>query len=208
MGALSGCMHLRKVNLGSMTSVPTAAFSTCTSLEEIDLSKVTVINPMAFYGCENLRNVTFGEGLVLMDAMAFENTALVEFTAPSGLMLIGEQALCNCANLKKIIFPEDSKCGIEPFAFGRDMSLEEILIESDQVALTTDSLSIGSLELGTAHLKLTIPKGYSLNGDAYDDYTVYDITHIGEKPYPYENILGVLVCLVVLFGIFKMFRRV
>jgi hypothetical protein len=204
-GAFSGCQNLKRVDLGKMTVIPYSAFSGCKSLEYIDLSNVTIVNSLAFGECTKLKRVTFGSGLLLIGDMAFTGSGLEEFIAPESLASIGYGAFTGDKSLKKVYIPEGSKCEIKAQAFFGDLGLEEFYIGSGDVVLESKSLGIGTPDFV---LKLTVPKGYHIPDDAADDVTKLDITYIGERPYPYENILGVLVCLAVLFGIFKLFRRV
>jgi hypothetical protein len=57
-------------------------------------------------------------------------------------------------------------------------------------------------------IEVKVPKGYSIPEDATDGYTELVVSVIGEKPYPYENILGVIACILILIGILRFVREV
>lgn len=207
-GAFAGCINLKKVNIGSMTVIPDGAFAFCTSLEEIDLTKVTVIGTMAFYECDNLRNVSFGSSLSVIDVMAFYSSGIEEMMFPPSLISIGSSAFMECRNLKNVTFPESSQCMVDAYVFWKCYGLSEIYIGSSDVTLENGSLIVSTSDSDAFTLNITVPKGYSIPEDAYNTYTDLIVTYIGERPYPYENIIGVVICLIVLFAIFKLFRRV
>jgi hypothetical protein len=47
-----------------------------------------------------------------------------------------------------------------------------------------------------------------LPDNVFDEYTIAHVSIIGEEPYPYENLIGVAICLLVLFFIIRLFREV
>ena len=207
-GAFSGCINLKKVHMGNMSIVPEGSFSFCTSLEEIDLSKVTAVGNIAFTHCTSLKYVTFGNSLITIENNAFEWTTIEELVLPSSLLEIGGGAFTECVNLMKVTFPDDSECYVGAYAFWGDFRLNEMYVGSSKVLLDVNSLSIGSRYSESAILTITVPKGYQVPSSVCDEYTLLTITHIGEKPYPYENFIGVFICLLVLFAIFRFFRKV
>ncbi len=205
--AFEECVNLKKVNLGELTTIPDSAFAQCRSLEEIDLSDISVIGILSFIDCVNLKEVKFGDNLYVIGMMAFESSGIEEFTAPVSLTTIGSNAFSDCHNLKKVTFPEDSECYVDTYAFWRSTNLTEMYIGSNGVTLEDDALTIGT-SVDKVTLNITVPKGYTISETTHNESTELNITFIGERPYPYENLIGIIICILVLFAIFKLFRKV
>ena len=206
--AFSGCSNLKKVVLPkTMAVINEDAFENCRSLEEIDLSNVSVIEYSAFNGCESLTRVNFGEQITVIGFLAFSGTGLEELIVPSSVSSIGLSAFTGCKNLKKVTIPENSKVEVGYTAFHKCLNLAEFTIYSPDVILDSYSFDIGTEE-NPVTVTLTVPKDLFIPSMVAGDCTTLDIHIIGERPYPYENLLGVLVCVLVVLFIVRMFRGV
>ena len=206
--AFSGCSNLKKVVLPkTMAVINEDAFENCRSLEEIDLSNVSVIEYSAFNGCESLTRVNFGEQITVIGFLAFSGTGLEELIVPSSVSSIGLSAFTGCKNLKKVTIPENSKVEVGYTAFHKCLNLTEFTIYSPDVILDSYSFDIGTEE-NPVTVTLTVPKDLFIPSMVAGDCTTLDIHIIGERPYPYENLLGVLVCVLVVLFIVRMFRGV
>jgi hypothetical protein len=206
--AFSGCSNLKKIVLPkTMAVINEDAFENCRSLEEIDLSNVSVVEYAAFNGCESLTNITFGEQITVIGLLAFKGTGLDELNVPSSVTSIGLSAFNDCKNLKKVTIPENSRVEVGYTAFIKSFNLTEFTIYSPDVILDSYSFDIGTEE-NPVTVTLTVPKDLFIPSMVTGDYTTLDIHIIGERPYPYENLLGVLVCVLVVLFIVRMFRGV
>jgi len=99
--AFYGASKLTSVSIpSSVTSIGSYAFEFCTSLKSITIpASVKTIGNGAFYGCTALANVYFNEGLQIVGAYAFENTALTAVSLPFTINSIGSYAFAdNYAN--------------------------------------------------------------------------------------------------------------
>jgi hypothetical protein len=206
--AFSGCSNLKKIVLPkTMAVIYEDAFENCRSLEEIDLSNISVVEYAAFRGCESLTKVTFGEQITVIGFLAFCGTGLEELVVPSSVTSIGLSAFNDCKNLKKVTIPENSRVDVGYTAFIKSCNLTEFIIYSPDVILNSYSLDIGTEE-DPVILNLTVPKDLFIPENVNGDNTTLDIHILGERPYPYENLLGVLVCILVVLFIVRMFRGV
>jgi len=190
-----------------MMMVPSGSFTDCTSLEEIDLSKIVLVDMLSFWNCTNLRTVTLGAGLTTINQSAFENCGFEEVVLPSSVTHIGMFAFADCKDLKKITIPEYTAAEISLDAFQGCTSLEEIDLLSSDIVLREGSLNIADEERQI--VDIVKPKRYSIpSGAVTDDLTVLSIHDLGERPYPYENLIGVAICLLILYMIVRLFRKV
>ena len=62
----------------------------------------------------------------------------------------------------------------------------------------------------TVNVLVVVPKEYNLPENVVfnTEYTVLDVQERIEPPYPYENFVGIFLCVLVLIGIFVVFRGV
>ncbi len=207
--AFSGCDHLKQIVLPkSITVVSQSAFAECRSLERINLDHVIVFDTNSFYGCTSLTTIDFGSQAAYIGPAAFANTGITEITIPKSVYNICMSSFMNNPELTTVTILEDTECEIESKAFYRCFNLKDIVFYSKDVHLNTGALDIGSLEQH-AEVNLSVVKGYNVNSEAVtDDYTELSITVQGERPYPYENLIGVAICLLILYLIVRIFRGV
>ena len=206
--AFAGTKYLKKVKLpDEMMMVPSGSFTDCTSLEEIDLSRIVLVDMLSFWNCTNLRTVTLGAGLTTINQSAFENCGFEEVVLPSSVTHIGMFAFADCKDLKKVTIPEYTAAEISLDAFQGCTSLKEIDLLSSDIVLREGSLNIADKEQQI--VDIVKPKRYSIpSGAVTDDLTVLSIHDLGERPYPYENLIGVAICLLILYMIVRLFRKV
>ena len=207
--AFSGCQHLEKVTLNETTvNVPELAFCDCKSLKSINLDGIITIGSNSFSGCENLSAVNFGNSITYIGMCAFSRTALESVAIPSSVTYIDYGAFQYCPQLSQVTISEGSKVTLDWDVFYNDTALKDITIESGDVVLSSDSLCIGGYEGDTVTVNVHVVKGYTIPADATDEYTILYITIIGERPYPWENWIGVFFCALVIIGILYGMREV
>ena len=207
--SFSGCVNLQTVHLNDdCLSIPDLAFFDCKSLRSIDLNGVLTTGTASFSGCENLSSVNFGDNLTYIGMLSFSYTALTSVTIPSSVQYIGFGAFRNCYGLTDFTISEDSKATLEPNVFINDRALRNITINSGDVDLMDESLSISESEADKATLNVHVVKGYSVPEGAADEYTELNIIVIGERPYPWENWIGVFFCVLVIIAILMAVREV
>ena len=208
MYAFSGCNHLKTIILPKQfTSIPEYAFAGCTSLENIDISNISVIGPCAFLKCENLKSVVFGTGLYDIGYCAYEGTGISTVFIPASVRIIDFSGFYRCMNLREVTFAEGCTADVGEFCFLYCISLEKIYVESPKVTFGEYSLCIGSQD-AKHEFDIVIPKGYEIPDYAYDEDTILNIIIAGEKPYPYENFIGVAFCVLILIAILRFVREV
>ncbi len=210
--AFSGATHLKSVILpDSIINLGESAFEDCTSLESVTFTdKLRIIDYHAFSNCTSLKNVILPSKLLEVGYGSFSDTALETITIPASVVAVGSSAFASCASLKKVVFEEGTGCYVDSYAFLGDRSLERVEILSSAVILKDDSLSavVSSDESDTYEYTVLVPSGYSIPASAANGQTIIDVEVIGERPYPYENLIGVVFCLIIVFGILYFVREV
>ncbi len=206
--AFAGTKYLKKVKLpDEAMMIPSGSFADCTSLEEIDLSRIVLIDVSAFWNCINLNTVKFSNGLTTINPYAFENCGFEEIELPSSVTYIGIYAFSDCKNLKKVTIPDYTAAEVYTNVFQGCSSLTEIDLLSSDIVLNEGALNVAVGKEQT--VDIVKPKGYSIPSDAVtDELTVLSVHDLGERPYPYENLIGVAICLLILYMIFRLFRKV
>ena len=119
--AFSGCKSINSVIIGdNIESIGDNAFSSCINVESIVIPKGTInISSSAFRGCNKLENIEVdatnakyksidsnlysSDGKILLFYAPGKKDS--EFTIPSGVITIGDNAFYNCNNLTSVIFP-------------------------------------------------------------------------------------------------------
>ena len=152
--------------------------------------------------------MNFGSTLTYIDVFAFEDTGLEYVTIPSSVTYIDTGAFSNCDKLKEFTIPEDSKVTLDSLIFADDWVLKDIYIESSDVKLLEDSLVITYNESEKTSVNVHVVKGYSIPDNASNEFTELNIIIIGERPYPWENWIGVFFCVLVIIGILWAVREV
>ena len=207
--AFSGTVNLEKVILNdNMTFIPEKAFAGCVSLKTIDLSRVTIIENMAFDGCTNLSGIEFSDNLTYIGFASFYETAIETIEIPSSVTFIGGGAFALCTNLNEATFAESCNVTIMYTIFPGSVNMQKITINSRDVKLEENSLSIGTSEEHTANIEVLVPNGYEVPANAWDEYTTVKVSYIGERPYPWVNIIGAIVCGLGIIGILYGMRQV
>ena len=207
--AFCGTVNLEKVTLNNnLTSVPEMSFYDCGSLKSIDLSQTASIGNMAFYGCEKLTGVEFSDRLTYIGYGAFSSTAIQSIDIPSGVTLIGIGAFSDCMNLNGITFAESNKATVSSNILYGCLNLQNITINSKDLKLEEDSLSVGMSEHNKATVNVLVPSGYKIPDNASNEFTTLNVSYIGERPYPWVNIVGAVVCGLGIIGILYGMRQV
>ncbi len=210
--AFSGVQYLKSVVVpSSITTLGNNAFTDATSIESITLpSTLTLIDYAAFYNTENLKSIELPSKLAQISFTAFSCSGIESITIPSSVSMIGSSCFSSCESLKTVILSEGSSATVEDWVFGNCTALERVEIHSSDVTLLADSLCVNSDGEGSEVYSYTVlvPSGYTVPEDATDDYTELNIEVIGQRPYPYENLIGVVVCLLIVIGILYFVREV
>ncbi len=206
--AFSGTVNLEKVTLNNLTFVPEMSFYDCRSLKAVDLSHVTIIENMAFDQCEKLTGVEFSDRLTYIGYAAFSNTDIGAIDIPSSVTFIGTGAFSYCMNLKEITFAESIKATATASILSGSVNLQKITINSKDLILEEYSLCVGTSEANTATVDVLVPSGYRLPNNVTDEFTTLNVSYIGERPYPWVNIVGAVVCILGIIGILYGMRQV
>lgn len=207
--AFNETQYLKKVVLPDTIQIlPYNAFLNSESLEEVDISHIVIVDDGAFYGCTNLKTVVMSERLVSIGYNAFCETGLEEVTLPASVQTVDPLSFSNCKSLKKFTVPEDSEALLRFGIMAGSFAVEEIELLSDKIELGDGALEIGS-ETNPVTVKVTKLKTYTIPTYAVSgDYTTLDVKNLGERPYPYENLIVVAICIIVLLMIIRIFRGV
>ena len=208
--AFAGCQNLKTVRLPtSMILLSTEAFKDCESLQKINLNSVWIIGESVFEGCKSLESVTFGSELISIGQLAFAGSGLKSLTITNSIEVVDVEAFASCEDLELVEIAEECAAEIGNKAFLRSFNLSAVSIYGDKIQMKEGSLDVGDSS-EEAFLFVVVPKGYSLpdNTVTNEDYTHVTVQERGERPYPYENFVAIFVCLLIIIGIFKIFRGV
>lgn len=163
----------------TVTKINLGAFTHCTSLKYIDTGVNTYqIEDMAFMGCTSLKEVVLHENLYSISDWAFSETAIESIVIPSSVGLLGASVFGHCENLTYIE------------------------IESKDVT-ATDTFDMKEMS------QTVTVKCY--DGALKDTGTVSDnvvFEYFDKKTFPMMNIVGIVACLLILFGILNFLRRI
>jgi len=207
--SFAGARNLEKVTIPkNILILQNYTFFECTNLKEINLENVVILENRVFDSCTSLKNVQLGSQLSSIGYSCFRLTAIEEITLPKSLYYLNMSAFDSCKQLKKVIIPEDSFVEIDFYTFTECYNLEEIDVYSTDVMFDAGSLNIGVTE-EPASVKVVVPKGYDLPDDVVtNEWTTVDVEVMGERPYPWENLIGVAFCILIVIMILKFFREV
>ncbi len=205
--AFYGAVNLKTVMFEEdVVSIDTMAFAECGSLEKVVIpDTVLLINSLAFYKCESLHTIEGARSVITIGQGAFQYTAVTEYSIPDSVRYVMSEAFFGCESLREVHIPSGVR-SIGKDAFLGDISLEKIVFEGKDTVLEENSLSVGVGSVKT--IKVVAPSGFSIPDDSHDMFTEIDLEIIGERPYPYENLIGVAICILILIGIIRLFREV
>ena len=97
---------------------------------------------------------------------------------------------------------------IGPETFLEYFNLKTIDFKGDAMELQEGALDIGTAD-HTVRVDVNLIYGASIPSNSVtNDYTVLDVNKEGEHPYPWENLIGVAVCLLILLGIVRLIKEV
>ena len=206
--AFSGTVHLEKLTLSNnMKSIGSYAVFGCETLKEVYIpSSVMSIGNMAFSMCSNLTTVNGGNNVSVIEILAFSSTNLTSAFLPDSLRIIEPYAFNRNPGITEVTLPvsvESVGIGV----FSDCLNLTTITILGSDTVLMEGSLGVG-VEDHVVEVQVNIQSDMHLPDNVFDEYTIGHVSIIGEEPYPYENLIGVAICLLVLFFIIRLFREV
>ena len=206
--AFYGVAYLKSVTFtDKFVTIPKGALIGACSVESVTLPSTTIlIDAAAFSGCTSLTTIIGGESVISIGAWAFEATKLSHPFIPKSLTSIDGNAFYDCGGFVDIMIPSTVKT-LGSAVFEHCINLRTITFEGTDTTLTTESLSIGDSEF-PMDVTVYYHEGLFIPSDVSNEFTNLDFVDLGEEPYPWENLIGVAVCLLVLFGMFRLFREV
>lgn len=207
--AFAGCKNLKRAEIAEgITAIADDAFYGCESLESVKIpNSVLSLGHLSFCDCTSLKDIEFGNGLVVISYSALSDNAIERLILPDSVLYIDAMAISDNRNLTYVEFPESSEAVVEGYAFSGCYALTDIVILGTDVMLEPDSLSVGDSS-NHVTLNLTLREGLDSYDDLWDGDTTVNVKILGERPYPYENLIGVAVCIVILACIILAFREV
>ena len=110
---------VKRVVLGSGSSIGYCAFIGCTSLTSVYIPEgVTSIEPVAFIGCTSLTSINIPNSVVSIGQGAFFGcSSLTSINIPESVTSIGQGAFGNCNRLTSVTLPNTNNATIHPDAF-------------------------------------------------------------------------------------------
>ena len=207
-GAFYGVTNLKEVTFNdNFIVIPVGALLGASSVEKVFLPSTTVlIDTIAFSDCTSLTAIVGGESVVTINGWAFENTNLSMPFIPNSVTTIGHYAFYGCNGFVDITIPS-TVTSVGSYVFKNCSNIKSITFDGTDTVLSSDSLSIGSEE-SPATVTVYFHGGFTIPSDVSDGFTELDLVELGKEPYPWVNLIGVAVCLLILFGMFRLFREV
>lgn len=180
MMAFAGMTSLECVDIPkTIAKIDYGAFTGCTSLKSIDVGVNTyTIEALAFAGCSSLTSITLHENLNTIGSYAFESTAIKSIIIPSSVTSLGPRVFESCSNLTSIEI------------YSRNLTATNAFDMSDLDHNVT-------IKCYTAALKDL--------GTVSDNVILVDFE---KRTFPMMNIVGIAVCLLLLFVILNFLRRI
>ena len=206
--AFSGCLHLKTIKLNEDLNVVTSwAFYECTSLETVKIpDSVIILEALSFYGCVNLKNIEFGNKVSILGAYCFSGTGIEEMYIPESVTSIGTGAFASCKKLKSLEIP-DIVVVVDQYILYECYAMEQITMWGPNAVMDEHTLDIGTFDK-TVTVSLTVHKDLEIPNHVNNEFTILNISIIGDRPYPYENLIGAAVCIAILVGIILVVREV
>lgn len=134
--AFNNCKRLVKVVAPGVAQVQNYAFYFCSSLTDFDSSNVVYFGNSAFDNCSLYVPSRFSDDLVQIGQCAFNNTAIVDLSIPSGISELSYRAFSYCGKLETVELPSSmKKIGSE--AFRGCTSLREIRLNEGLVTINS-----------------------------------------------------------------------
>ena len=142
--AFRGYTGLTDVKIGnSVVSIGSNTFYGCSELSNLQLgSAIESIGPWAFHSCTSLTAVEIPDGVTSIGNSAFSycfNLSSVEI--PDSVTTIGEEAFYGSLCLTSVEIP-DSVTSIGKYAFAGCTALEEIVVDGNNTAYSSDEYGV------------------------------------------------------------------
>jgi len=206
--AFHGIAYLEEVIFPhSMSTVPTHSFFYAQSLKRIVLSdSILSVDYSAFYEC-SLEEIVWGANITSIGSSAFEWNCLVDLVLPDTIHTIDDLAFARNFDLSHVFIPDGVRY-MGNRVFADDTLIEDIEFGGSAPYMARNSLSISDDEFDLFVLHLTVQKGFVLPDRALDDHTALVLDIKGLLPYPYENLIVVLLCAIIVMFILRFVKDV
>ena len=96
---------------------------------------------------------------------------------------------------------------VTSYSFAGCDNLKSVYVDGYDVTFGTDSLEIFPYG-NTGTIDVYVKNGYSVPADAGGNGTTLNIIEEGKGPYPYENLIGVAFCVILIIAILAFVREV
>ena len=192
--AFFDCNELKTINMpANLTSIGDNAFAKCNYFESFEIPKtVTEIEGNPFNACQNLKNLSVETGntaFIAEEGVLYtrDKSVLIcfpagkadeEFSVPTGVSKIGNEAFYGCENLKSVSIP-NSITSIGEYSFGSCTSLTSIDI-SEGVTYIGNSCFLGCEALAS----VTLPESLTQLGNRAfcKCYALHEARFKGDAP--------------------------
>ncbi len=181
MMAFAEMTHLENIVIPkNISKIDYGAFTNCKALEKIDIGEnTTSIGTLAFSGCSKLKEIILHENLISIEDFAFKGcTSLVSIEIPSSVTTLGGYIFNNCTSLEYVT------------VYSKDVDAENtfMLINSEKT-VTVESHSGALKHLGE-----------------WSENVVF--VNFEKRNFPMMNLVGIVVCLLILLVILNFLRRI
>lgn len=207
--AFTGVQYLEELVFPySMTIVPPMAIQSATSLKKIVLTdSILSVEENSFYRCQNLEEIEWGSYITAIGSSAFSSTNLTKLVLPDSVQYIGNDSFSGIPELKSVYIPENVKY-LGSYLFSQDFAIGDIEFAGPAPRMASMCLSISEEDEEPFMLHITVQKGFVLPDGAIDDNTILTMDVKGQLPYPYENLIVVVLCLVAVILILRFVKDV
>lgn len=164
----------------NISKIDYGAFTNCTALEKIDVGEnTTSIGTLAFSGCKELKEIILHENLITIGDFAFKGcTSLASIEIPSSVTALGGYIFNNCTSLEYVT------------VYSKDVDAENtFMLINSKKTVTVESHSGALKHLGE-----------------WSDNVVF--VNFEKRNFPMMNLVGIIVCLLILLVILNFLRRI
>jgi len=184
------------------------AIQSATSLKKIVLTdSILSVEENSFYRCQNLEEIEWGSYITAIGSSAFSSTNLTKLVLPDSVQYIGNDSFSGIPELKSVYIPENVKY-LGSYLFSQDFAIGDIEFAGPAPRMASMCLSISEEDEEPFMLHITVQKGFVLPDGAIDDNTILTMDVKGQLPYPYENLIVVVLCLVAVILILRFVKDV
>jgi len=207
--AFDGARYLEELVFPmSMTTVPSFSIQDAISLKSVVLSNTILsLETNCFYGCVNLTEIEWGGNVTVLQVYSLANTGFADMVVPNSVLYIQDEAFAENRNLQTVYLPASVQY-MGGRVFADDLNLDHIEFAGSAPTMAKDSLVVNIRDTDEFVVHLWVQKGFELPEGVSNEYNIIDIEVLGERPYPQENLIAAVLCIILLLAVVRAVKDV